>query len=261
VKHDFARDGRLTHVLARRCAQIVGVCEAVTEIFRGAERQRVHVVYNGVDEVPFSRERGERELADALGAAPGTPVVGLVGRLDPGKGHEELLEVVPALREQVPELRVAFIGGDDPVHPGFADRLRAQARATGVEDVIAFLGHREEAVDLMAACRALTIPSIEVGGFGREAFPYVALEAMSVGTPVACYAEGGLPEAFGDCALYAPYRDRDALRQALLELLLHPDRAAELGRCGQERVRRFTLTGLAQAMRERYRDAATAAGA
>jgi glycosyltransferase involved in cell wall biosynthesis len=258
VKHDFARDGLLARLVGRRSAQIVGVCRAVTEVFRGRTRERVHVVHNGLGAVEFSRERGRRELATALECPLETPVVGLVGRLDPGKGQEELLATLPRLRERVPDLRLAFVGGDDPVHPGFAGRLRDHARELGVEDAIGFLGHRTDALDLMAGCRALAIPSIEVGGFGREAFPYVALEAMAVGTPVACYEEGGLPEALGDCALYAPYRDREALAAALLELLVDDDRHDRLARCGRERVQTFTLERLASAMKERYLSAAGA---
>ena len=260
VKHDFARDGLLARLVGRRSAQIVGVCWAVTEVFRGRMRERVRVVHNGLGEVEFSRERGERELAAVLGCAPGTPVVGLVGRLDPGKGQEEVLAALPALRQRAPAVRLAFIGGDDPVHPGFADRLRDRAREQGLEDAVGFLGHRTDALDLMSACRALAIPSIEVGGFGREAFPYVALEAMAVGTPVACYEEGGLPEAFGNCALYVPYRDRTALGAALLELLVDDTRHEQFARCGQERVKSFTLERLAVAMQDCYREASISAG-
>jgi glycosyltransferase involved in cell wall biosynthesis len=258
VKHDFAREGWLTWFAAARSAQIVGVSNAVTEVFRGRTRERVHVVPNGLGQVDFSRERGERELAATGGSAP---VVGLVGRLDPGKGQEELVAILPRLLERVPELRLAFIGGDDANHPGFGRRLLEQARALGGEHAVTLLGHRSDALDLMAACRAIAIPSIEVGGFGREAFSYVALEAMAVGTPVACYEEGGLPEALGDCALYAPYRDREALADTLLELLLDDERHARLAACGRERVRRFTLERVAAAMEERYRAAVSAAGA
>jgi glycosyltransferase involved in cell wall biosynthesis len=262
VKHDFARDGWLARLVGRRCAQIVGVCRAVTGIFGDGMRDRVHVVYNGLDELSFSPERGKHELAAALGCPPGAPVVGLVGRLDPGKGHEELLAGVPALVKCVPGLRVAFIGGEDPSQLDFARGLREQVLSSGLESVVGFLGHRDDAIDLIAACRVLAMPSVEVGGFGREAFPYVALEAMAVGTPVACYESGGIPEAFGDCAAYAPYRDRAALEGALLELLVDPDRREELADCGRERVKRFTLSRLSDAMREHYRAAtATSAGA
>jgi glycosyltransferase involved in cell wall biosynthesis len=261
VKHDFAREGWLTWFAAARSAQIVGVSNAVTEVFRGRTRERVHVVPNGLGKVEFSRDRGERELQTALGSRPGAPVIGLVGRLDPGKGQEELVAILPRLLDRVPELRLAFIGGDDANHPGFGRRLLEQARALGGEHAVTLLGHRSDALDLMAACRAIAIPSVEVGGFGREAFAYVALEAMAVGTPVACYEDGGLPEALGECGLYAPYRDREALADALLELVLDDERHARLAACGLERVRGFTLERVAAAMEERYRAAVSAAGA
>ncbi|MFQ5845622.1 MAG: glycosyltransferase, partial [Planctomycetota bacterium] len=56
----------------------------------GRARDRVRVVHNGVDRA-FFEERDRHAVRAELGAG-GEPVVGMAGRLDPWKGHEDLLE-------------------------------------------------------------------------------------------------------------------------------------------------------------------------
>jgi glycosyltransferase involved in cell wall biosynthesis len=97
---------------------------------------------------------------------------------------------------------------------------------------------------------------------GREGFPYVGLEAMAVGTPVVGYAHGGLPEMVGECGRLVPPGDRDALREAILELLRDPGLRERLADCARARVRtEFSLDRMVGAMKERYREAVGTMGA
>ena len=256
VKHDFSWDGWLARSTARRCAQIVGVSNAVTETFRGRTRNKVHVVHNGLPELDVDRDAGRRKLLSQVGEGA-TEVVSLVSRIDPTKGHRELLAVLPELLERRPGLRVAFIGDEHFPHLEHAEALRRELAAAGLEDAVSFLGFRDDAVELIAGSDLVVIPStLEAGGMGREGFPYVGLEAMAVGTPVVGYAHGGLPEMLAECGRLVPPGDRTALRQAILELLNSPAERQRLADCAQERVReRFSLTRMLEAMRERYREA------
>ena len=257
VKHDFSWDGWLARSVARRCAQIVGVSKAVTETFRGPTRRKVHVVHNGLPELEVDCDAARRKLLSLLDEGA-TEVVSLVARIDPTKGHRELLAVLPALLERKPGLRIAFIGDEHFPHLEFAEELRGELAAAALADAVAFLGFREDAVELMAGSDLVAIPStLEAGGMGREGFPYVGLEAMAVGTPVVGYAHGGLPEMLGDSGRLVPPGDRTALREAILELLNSPAERERLADSGRERVReRFSLTRMVEAMRERYLESA-----
>ena len=79
-------------------------------------------------------ERGEGDSAavgTAMGELPrGTPVVGLVARLQPWKGQDRLVRAAALLRERGHELHVLLVGGDSwalaPEYAGELPRLIAE---------------------------------------------------------------------------------------------------------------------------------------
>jgi glycosyltransferase involved in cell wall biosynthesis len=257
LKHDFSWDGRLANLVAARATRVVAVSDAVTETFEGDVRKKVHVVHNGLPELHVDRGRGRERLRALLGSDTGE-VVSLVARVDPTKGHRELLAILPGLLEARPGLHVAFIGAEHFPHLEFAEELRAEIAERGLEHAATFVGFQDDAVELIAGSDLVAVPStIGERGLGREGFPYAGLEAMAVGTPVVGYAHGGLPEMLGDCGRLVPPGDRDALRDAILGLLGDADAYSRAAECGRARVQeRFSLTGMVEAMRERYREAA-----
>ena len=254
LKCDFSHDGWLARAVARRCRSIAAVSRAVTETFRRPALDKTTVVPFGLPEAAVDRAKGRAALDELAG--PG-PVLGLFGRLDPHKGHREVLAVLPRLRERH-DVRAVFVGADDPAHPGYREQLAAEIAAAGLDEAVALPGFRADAVELIAGCDALVIPSVTSrGGLGKEGFSLVALEAMGVGTPVVAYDYGGPPEVLGDCGLLVPPGDRDALHDALLSLLEDGALGERLGECGRRRAReRFSLSAMIEAMETRYREAA-----
>jgi glycosyltransferase involved in cell wall biosynthesis len=69
--------------------------------------------------------------------------------------------------------------------------LRALARGLAVDERVRFLGRREDVEQVMGASDVVCVPSV-VDGFGR-----VAVEALSVGTPVLAHALDALPDVLG----------------------------------------------------------------
>jgi glycosyltransferase involved in cell wall biosynthesis len=255
LKHDFSRDGWLARAVAGRCASIAAVSRAVTETFRGASLEKTTVVPFGLPETAVDREAGRASLRALVGGSG--PVLGLFGRLDPHKGHREVLAVLPRLRERH-DVRAVFAGAVDPAHPGYRDELTAEIAAATLQDAVALPGFRADSVGLIAACDALVIPSVTSrGGLGKEGFSLVALEALAVGTPVVAYDYGGPPEVVGDCGVLVPPGDRDALGDALLRVLEDDGLRERLAACGRSRAReRFSLSAMIEAMETLYREAA-----
>src|SRR5438093_1236728 len=166
------------HVICLEDAPFVGGSRAVTETFRGRWRHKVDVVHNGLPELTVDGDQGRGKLVSALGEGA-EDVVSLVARVDPTKGHRELIAVLPELLARRPGLRVAFIGDEHFPHLEFAQELRRELAARGLEDAVVFLGFRADALELIAGSDLVVIPStVEKRGLGREGFPYVGLEAM-----------------------------------------------------------------------------------
>jgi glycosyltransferase involved in cell wall biosynthesis len=179
--------------------------------------------------------------------------------VEPVKGHRELLAVAESLAGAVPGARIAFIGGESTPYPDYKDDLDAEIERAGLGHVVSFLGHRDDALELMAGADVVAVPTA-VGEHGPgEGFGYTALEAMAVGTPVVGYAHGGLPELAGDCGRLVPAGDRPALGRALVELLQDSTARERLVRCGRERVAsQFSLERVVNTMKERYAAVAAA---
>ena len=249
VKHDFSWDGWLGRAIARRCALVVGVSAAVLEDVHGSAQ--TVVVHNGLDPVAVDRAAARRSMGELAGDRP---VVVLVGRLHPVKGHLDLLDAAPHVLAAVPDAGFVFLGGDDPNTPGHAAAVRERVAERGLNDHVVFAGHRADAPTLMAGADVGVISSVRVDRRqGREGFPLVGLELMAAGTPVVAYRQGGVPELLGDCGELVAPGDVEALGNAIARLLADDDARRRLSECGTERVaRHFTFDAVVDAMRSHY---------
>ena len=204
-------DRWLDPILARLAHTIVANSDATARRFRGWPRARVVVVPNGVDLGRFAARPPDPALRQALGLAPDVPVVGYVGRLEPGKGPDVLLAAAERLAVKVPAMSLLFVG-DGPLR----ESLAARAAAAGVRAV--FAGQRSDVPALLALCDVVAVPS------RQEAFGRIIVEAMTARVPVVASAVGGIPEVCTDrrTALLVAPEDPDALATALAATLDDP---------------------------------------
>jgi glycosyltransferase involved in cell wall biosynthesis len=253
LKPDFAWDGLLTRLVARLCSRVIGVSEAVTESL--PRRANVAVVRLGITPPAVNRNACRVQLCELLGAPADAPVVALLGRLHPVKGHHELLAAVPDLLRRVPELRVALIGGDDAGEVEYGRSVRERIEALGLGDRVKLLGFVNDALALVAGADVLVVPSVaDEQGRGKEGGSFATVEAMALGTVVVGYGHGGLPEVVGDTGLLVPPGDRRALGEAIFEMLTDPERRARLAEAARRRAaERFSLERNTEALKDHYR--------
>jgi len=145
----------------------------------------------------------------------GRPVVLAVGRLAAQKDFSTLLDAAAHWRDVDPSPLVA-IAGDGPL----AGELRARAAALGVD--AAFLGHRDDVADLLAAATVLVMPS------RWEGQPLILQEALRAGLPIVATRVGGIPDLLGDAAVLVAPGDPPALAAAVAAILTDPALAARL---------------------------------
>lgn len=215
---------RFALAAARRADAVVAVSSAVAD--RLAEianlpRAAIRVIPNGIELERFERVEltaRRAELRRALGFGPDDSLVLVPAVLREGKGHEILIEALPALRARVPSARVVFGGGGER-----EAALCLQARPHG--DAVVFLGPREDIPELLAACDLVVLPSL------AEALPTALIEAAAAGRPVVATRVGGTAEVVenGHTGLLVPPNDPNALADAAAILLTNRERARAFG--------------------------------
>ncbi len=182
------------------------------------------VIANGVDVNRF-RPRSVGEEADA-------PVRFIyVGRLEPVKGVDLVLQAATLLRSALPGGAPAWsltLAGDGSQRAA----LEAQAHALGLADRVRFLGTRQDVANLLSSNDVLVLPS------RWEGMPNVALEAMACGLPVIATAVGGTPEvvAHRETGILVPPEQPLALAQAMAVLLADASLREKMGQAGRRRV-------------------------
>lgn len=152
-----------------------------------------------------------------------TPVVLSVGRLEPFKGHDVLLQAWSSIVQHCPQAQLWIAGSGSCLHA-----LEAQAEALGVKHSVRFAGHlaADEVHVLMAAADLFVLPS------RSEPFGIVLLEAMAHGLPVVASNVGGIPEVVpnhGDVQLVSA-DDAAALALAVSSSLQQPFQASGVNR-------------------------------
>jgi glycosyltransferase involved in cell wall biosynthesis len=175
----------------------------------GRRDARFAVIPNGVDLSRFDTPSGA-DVRGELGLPAGAPLVGVIARLEPEKGHRHLLAAWPSVLAGQPDARLLVVGDGS-----LARSLRAQARRLGVGDSVVFTGRRDDVAALTAELTVAVLPSL------REAQGISILEAMARRLPVVATSVGGIPEVVtsGVNGLLVPPADPDALADALVRLL------------------------------------------
>jgi len=148
------------------------------------------------------------------------PVIGLAARLAAEKGVEYLLEALPRIVQDHPNLRVLHAGPREAIGEGdYAQKLEpliAQHR-----DRYIFVGTltAEEMAVFFKCCDVHVLPSIN----NTETFGLVQIEAALCGTPTVASALPGvrMPTQMTGMGRTAPPRDSRALAEAILDVLAH----------------------------------------
>lgn len=194
-------------------------------------------IWNGIDPVVFGRSTSRNTIRHKWSVGHG-PALLTVARLTEEKGHRFLIEALPGLLKEWPDLICLFVGEGECREP-----LRSLAREKNVEQSCRFAGAQRDLVDWYAAADVVILPSLS------EGFPFVILEALAMARPVVATAVNGVPEVIeeGRTGLLVPPRNVQALEMAIRNVLCDPAWATRMGQAGQKEVfARFTVGRMVQ---------------
>lgn len=216
---------------------VLSISQAVTDNARrcGADVSRFELVYDGIDaaavreRVVRSRNAVLREFVDD----PTRPVIGVVNNLKHWKGQHIVVAAMRAVHAARPDVTCLLVGDVAEMDRPYADQLREQVIAAGLERQVIFTGPRMDVPELLGALDVVMHTSL-LG----EGFPRVILEAMVIGRPLIVSASGPSLEMIEDgvSGWVVAADDPAALASCILRVLDTPDARTAAGARAQARA-------------------------
>ena len=210
----------LVNFLARKVDAFISVSELTKQRFvswAGIPSSKGRILPNSFDPSMFAP--GEKNLGLLKRyAIEGKTVLLTAGRLsseERAKGFDEIIDILPELKKQIPNVAYLIVGdGDDRA------RLEAKARQLKVNDLVVFSGYVNESEKALhyQLADAYVMPS------RGEGFGIVYLEAMACGIPTVGSTQDGSKEALRDGALgiLVDPKDPGSIKKGVLEAIGRP---------------------------------------
>lgn len=216
------------------------ISEYSRRVYGHAGDARAHVILGGVDAEKFSPDASTERDGTAL----------FVGRIMPHKGLDVLVRAVP---EDVP---LEIIGRRyDERYARDVERLAAGKRVRMRHDC-----GDAELIEAYRRALCVVLPSVYRDAYGGETrvpelLGQTLLEGMACGAPAVCTDVASMPEVVEDgvTGFVVPPNDPAALREKIVWLREHPERAAGMGRAARRRVlEKFTWPAVVRRCLEVY---------
>jgi len=209
----------------KRIAKIIWVSDAARSSFINKHKAFVSkslTIHNGFDpacwEPAICRDK----------------VVLFSGRAHPGKGVLEAALAVAQALDRFKDWQCQFILSTSTAQEGYIEAVTSALRPLGSRATLSFDRPFDEVRVANQNAAVVLVPSKEAEAFGRT-----ALEAMAGGATLVTSGQFGLKEICGDCAVILPKVSADHIRQAIIDLIIEPERRERIGSMGNERVRKL----------------------
>ncbi|MBK8823924.1 MAG: glycosyltransferase [Anaerolineales bacterium] len=202
---------------------------------------------NGIDLSNFKAVKNPGSFRNRLGLSADAPILLSVGRVDPEKRLDFLIDAFVRMSERVPDAHLVFAGDG-----GARKKLEEHAAATNVSDRIHFLGmvNRAELPDLLHDA------TIFLSASTTEVHPISVIEAIASGLPLVVVQD----EAFEGMIVenengHLTPLDVGVFSDTLVKLLSDPEKLARYGKRSTELSEKFSIEGQVSALENLYFEA------
>jgi len=238
------------YFFGKHAAAVIAVSKAVKENLEKYEHiKNVKVIYNGIDPDLFKPASIEEKILKKreLGLNENDFVLGNVGRMDYLKNQRILIEILPELKKNFPQIKLVFIGGGEE-----EQNLKHLTIKKGIENDVIFLGQRSDVNQILKAFDIFVFPSL------TEGMPLVVIEAMATGLPTIASYVGGIPELVvnSETGFLVSPTSKEEIKEAIIKLLDNPKLRKEMGQIARKRFEaHFSLPQMVQKYMEVYEKA------
>ena len=164
---------------------------AAAKLMLPMSESRIKRLYYGVDRPVSISVENRSEIRQSLGVSSVSDfAVGLVGRIEPGKGQHILIDAIARLRKEGLPVHATIVG---PVmDKGYFDDIQAAVQDNDLQSAVTFYGAHNNPIEIMGAFDAVVLAT------KKETFGLVLIEAMRSGVAVVGTNAGGVPEIIDD---------------------------------------------------------------
>ena len=197
----------------------------------------IQTLYYGVQEPPLLDAQQKAELRQAMQIPQHAFAIGMVGRIEAGKGQHLVIQALQQLQEQGVQAHVVFIG---PVmDQNYMESLRNTVAKQNLSSEVTFYGSHDNPIEIMSVFDVVVLAT------RQETFGLVLIEAMRNGVAVIGSNAGGVPEIIDDDVtglLFEPDNVADLAEKLLLLCGGRQGdkrRAEELAKAGKDKADRM----------------------
>ena len=173
-------------------------------IHRGIQRERIRVVYCGVDHTAYSHVPSVSKFSQ--------PTILCVARVKKYKSIDVVIRAIPEVVNAVPDVRLVIVGSGD-----YLSALQHLTYKMKLTDRVTFTGYvsEEEKVDWMRRSHVI------VNSSPKEGWGLTNIEANACGTTAVASDVPGLRDSVrdGETGLLFPYGNTHALALTLIRIL------------------------------------------
>jgi glycosyltransferase involved in cell wall biosynthesis len=234
---------------------LVAVSQAVRDFHaaQGVERNRMHIVYNGINEEPFRRHAGGTSLKDELRLPPDAFLVATIGQICLRKAQDIFAKAAVLAAPRMPKAHFLMIGerySEKTESALYEEAINFECAMGGLKERFHRLGYRADVerlmseIDLVAHCAR------------QEPFGRVLLEAAAAQRPIVATKIGGTEEMLvhDQSAILVPPDNPEALAEAMVRLYGDAELSSRLAAAARERVaNRFSIEQAAHELADVWR--------
>ena len=172
----------------------------------GFDDDKYQVIHNGITLENTSVNKS-KELRKELSIEEDAYIAAVVANMNYEiKGHRYLIEAAKILKDKNINLKIILVGDG-----ALKDSLITQAKNLEVDDMLIFLGYRNDVHDILSSINMFILPSLS------EGLSIAILEALRAKLPIVATNVGGNPEIItnGENGILVPSKDSTALANAI----------------------------------------------
>jgi glycosyltransferase involved in cell wall biosynthesis len=201
------------------------------------DKNKLHLVYNGIDYNPYLYVRDD--LRESMAIPQEACVIGMVGRVNNWKGQSYFLAISEELDKKFLNLHFVLVGdafpGEEYLYEGLEQKILEKEYRHRIHN----LGFKKDISPALATMDIFILPSIL-----PDPFPTVVLEAMAAAKPVVATGHGGALEMIthGTTGFHIPWDDAKSAAEIVGKLIEDKNQIKTIGLNARNRVlKNFSL--------------------